>query len=332
MKSGFLRIVCLVSFTWFASSLLWSAERVYMGEKACRECHHLQGHRDQFNPWHRSAHARAFACLSSHDSKAIARLSGIDQAPSSSPICLGCHATASASENWERDEKFFIEDGVQCEFCHGPGSDYMEPEIMADSQAARRAGLKVPTADDCMVCHVEKGSHLAVLEVKKFDVVEAFTEIRHYGRGGQLTETESQVSPQREGPKLVGAFFCARCHDSENKEFVFSKWRLSRHAEAYSVLGTPGARQIARDMKIEGHPQKSPKCLKCHTTGRGDAWTSSFDKAQGVQCESCHGPGSDYWPEAIMLDPVAAQDAGLKEITRETCLKCHGRESHGSSC
>jgi YVTN family beta-propeller protein len=48
---------------------------------------------------------------------------------------------------------------------------------------------------------------------------------------------------------------------------------------------------------------------------------------EGVGCEACHGAGSLYSPEAVMMDEVAAREAGLKPVTRETCLGCHVHES-----
>jgi YVTN family beta-propeller protein len=44
---------------------------------------------------------------------------------------------------------------------------------------------------------------------------------------------------------------------------------------------------------------------------------------EGVGCEACHGAGGNYYPEAIMTDAHAAKAAGLKEVTRQTCLRCH---------
>ncbi|HOJ59757.1 MAG TPA: multiheme c-type cytochrome [bacterium] len=303
-----------------------AAERVYVGEKACRECHHLSGKRDQFNAWYLSKHARAYVSLAMPESLEITRLSGINVNPHESPVCLGCHATASETEEWERDDPFHLEDGIQCEFCHGPGSEYMSEKIMSDREAAMAAGLKMPGEDFCMVCHLDKGSHLAVLKVKKFNYHEALKEIAHPGKGGDLTYPKKEPVKLLDGPKYAGAMACAPCHQSETKGFVYSQWRLSPHAEAYAVLGTPRGFEIAREKGIESHPQESPECLRCHTTGYGEApgyFLESFDPALGVQCESCHGPGSEYMAEAVMLDPVASQQAGLWKVTRETCLRCH---------
>jgi len=60
-------------------------DRVYVGERTCRECHHLQGNRNQFNPWRLSKHARAFTSLFKPEAKQIAELSGIDIEPYTSP-------------------------------------------------------------------------------------------------------------------------------------------------------------------------------------------------------------------------------------------------------
>ena len=89
---------------------------------------------------------------------------------------------------------------------------------------------------------------------------------------------------------------------------------------------------IAREMQIPGNPQDAERCLECHTTGAGELpgrFMESFDVVQGVQCESCHGAGSEYMPEAVMLDPVGVVEAGLQEVGRQTCARCHTPGIHG---
>jgi len=163
-----------------------SQDRVYVGEKVCRSCHHLQGNRNQYNPWRMSKHANAYSSLFNSESIEIAELSGIDIEPFNSPICLGCHTTAYNEEDWERDPSFHFEDGVQCEQCHGPGSDYIDVDIMQDREEAIKSGLKYPQKRDCLVCHKEKNSHVAVLNSKKFVYEEALQIIQHPGKGGDL--------------------------------------------------------------------------------------------------------------------------------------------------
>ncbi|MHC4428969.1 MAG: beta-propeller fold lactonase family protein, partial [Planctomycetota bacterium] len=99
---------------------------------------------------------------------------------------------------------------------------------------------------------------------------------------------------------------------------------------AFAVLATPAAARIAREEGIAGEPQHSAACRKCHTTGGGggSSFLESFSMADGVGCQACHGPGSEYIAEAVMRDRRAARAAGLRPVTRETCLSCHG-SAHG---
>ena len=151
----------ILIFTLFFSSLLLAHEGgekhpVYVGVKVCASCHQGEGMGHQFSKWLASRHAQAYAVLSKPDAKKIAELSGIPQEPQESAMCLGCHATGARAEEWEKDETFFAEDGVQCEKCHGPGSEYMNAAVMSNRQAAEKAGLMMPTTDDCMGCHQVK--------------------------------------------------------------------------------------------------------------------------------------------------------------------------------
>jgi len=110
-------------------------EPVYVGARVCASCHLKEGMGNQYSRWLLSRHARAYAVLAKPEARKIADLSGIPEEPQKSTMCLGCHATGVEAEEWERDETFFVEDGVQCEKCHGPGSEYMELEVMMDSEA-----------------------------------------------------------------------------------------------------------------------------------------------------------------------------------------------------
>ncbi|MBD3275123.1 MAG: hypothetical protein GF372_07420, partial [Candidatus Marinimicrobia bacterium] len=322
-------VIGLFAYSSFAQR---NQDRIYVGEETCRECHHMSGDREQFNPWRLSKHAKAYATLAMPEALEIARLSGVAVDPFESPICLGCHVTASDVEDWERDDTFHMQDGVQCELCHGPGSEYMNAKTMMNPEAAKAAGLRYPQEEDCLVCHKEKGSHVAVLDVKKFVYEEALKQIAHPGMGGPIPEEVDEAIEAVSGPRYVGALACGECHGETSVRHQFSKWRTTKHAQAYAILGTPEAASIARDEGVDGNPQESAQCLSCHVTGAGESaghFTEQFDHAQGVQCESCHGAGSEYMFEATMIDPVAAEQAGLLEVTEETCTTCHTPGIHG---
>jgi hypothetical protein len=48
-----------------------------------------------------------------------------------------------------------------------------------------------------------------------------------------------------------------------------------------------------------------------------------------VQCESCHGPGSEYRKKTVMADQKKAVAAGLvlPEKDEKVCTKCHNKDS-----
>ena len=300
---------------------------VYVGALACAECHEGHGTGEQFSHWLLSSHAKAWASLALPEAKEMARLSGITDVPERSPICLGCHATAAETEEWERVEGFRLEDGVQCEKCHGPGSEYMS--VMGDPEAAMRAGLRRFTKRDCEVCHYVKGSHAAVHNQPKIDVDAAWARLSHpIPEGAPATGTLPTVDAAGalEGaPRLTGTHACGTCHRGPMMGYQYSLWRLSPHARAYATLATPAALEMAKERGIDGPPQTAPACLRCHATGGegGVAALESFSLTEGVGCESCHGAGSEYSPEGIMRDPIGAREAGLLPVTKETCARCH---------
>jgi YVTN family beta-propeller protein len=310
---------------------------IYLGSQACGQCHEGTEMGHQFSKWRLSAHARAYATLALPESREITKLSGITEEPHKAKMCLGCHATAAETEEWERAEGFHIQDGLQCEACHGPGSEYAVQDIMKDRDEAIAHGLKIPQKDACMMCHRVKGSHEAVLKKKPYNLEEAWQTIahpvpKHDKPAEQTTPPAQPLPPTAASPfQFTGVMACAQCHTSPEHGFQFSKWRTSKHAQAFAVLASPRGYEIAREDGVKGDPQKSEQCLKCHTTGRGftaSSFLKGFDLRDGVQCESCHGPGNDYSPEAIMLDKASARAKGLLEVTVKTCLPCH-EKAHG---
>jgi YVTN family beta-propeller protein len=152
---------------------------VYIGARACGACHDGPVSGNQYSIWLTTRHAQAYAALSLPEAIPMARLSGISGDPVTSPICLGCHTTAADNEPWEKDPGFDPRDGVQCEKCHGPGSEYADLEIMRDPVASRRAGLTYPTKEICRKCHYAKGSHVAVHHKPLLDIEEAWKRIAH---------------------------------------------------------------------------------------------------------------------------------------------------------
>ncbi len=304
-------------------------EAVFVGAAACGSCHDGPEMGHQYSKWLLTRHARAYASLSLPEARQIADLSGIPGDAHDSPMCLGCHATASDVEPWRRDAGFRIGDGVQCEMCHGAGSEYMTMETMMDRQAAMMAGLTMPDRQTCMKCHYVKGSHAAVHNRPQIDVEKAWAMIAHPMPEKASSEgamTAPGPAEPASGPKYVGVQACGTCHNSAMMNRQVSHWRMTGHARAWAVLATPKAYQVAKAKGLTGEPQKAPECLRCHSTGHGQTPGRFMEGAlisDGVTCEACHGPGGEYMPEGIMRDRLAAKKAGLLEASAETCKGCH---------
>jgi len=133
--------------------------------------------------------------------------------------------------------------------------------------------------------------------------------------------------------KYVGAAKCKTCHKKELIGDQYGEWQKGKHAKAYEALKSDKAAEIAKEKGLSGPAYESDKCLKCHMTGHGLPATA-FDKkplkaSDGVQCESCHGPGSDYKKKKTMSDHDKAVAAGMWEPGKDEkiCTACHNDES-----
>jgi len=128
----------------------------------------------------------------------------------------------------------------------------------------------------------------------------------------------------------VGAEKCGMCHKKDADGNQLKVWQESKHAKAFEALKTESATKLAG-----GDATKSAACLKCHTTGAGaDASLNDakFNPENGVQCEACHGAGSEYKNMKIMKDRKAAVENGLVVWANEgeiqaMCETCHATKN-----
>jgi hypothetical protein len=67
------------------------------------------------------------------------------------------------------------------------------------------------------------------------------------------------------------------------------------------------------------------KCKMCHKV-QYESWATSAhaERTPPLDCESCHGPGSEYKKLSIMKDPEMAKAAGLVMPEKSFCTgTCH---------
>ncbi len=133
--------------------------------------------------------------------------------------------------------------------------------------------------------------------------------------------------------KYVGVTTCVgACHKGDSKGKQLEIWQDSKHSQAYKTLQTPEADKIAKDKGYTTPAAETPQCLTCHVIGKNidqAELEDTFKKEDGVQCESCHGAGSEYKKLSIMKDLELSKQNGLIVHTEKEafCTNCHNSES-----
>ncbi|MHC4273143.1 MAG: beta-propeller fold lactonase family protein [Planctomycetota bacterium] len=138
----------------------------YVGRQVCRECHRPENPAGACTLKPFPPCGQSYGALEDPEAVHIAALSGVNEPPTRSRICLGCHATAAdAGPRWTA-ETFDITDGVQCEACHTAGSLHVDTHRMRDPDRAQRTLGRLPFVDRsiCVSCHRDRPSHREVLE------------------------------------------------------------------------------------------------------------------------------------------------------------------------
>ena len=171
------------------------------------------------------------------------------------------------------------------------------------------------------------------------------------------------VAIARAENKYVGVKVCASCHNTDSQGKMFDHWLQSRHSKAIQTLAkaTESSPRKFNDLELwvvtmgrgdkYGLPnpaQESEHCLYCHATAlsvKADHIASSFDPKDGIQCESCHGPGSGHVEmhtlinsgKGIPADKVVgalqiAKTAGFLAYEDERAIKAKCSGCHNGTC
>ena len=118
-------------------------------------------------------------------------------------------------------------------------------------------------------------------------------------RESQQKAQESQNSPSH----YLGAELCMRCHVQEADQ-----WKTTSHSVAWKTL-------------VDTKSDSKTECIGCHVVGYqkpgGFAGAGSTPQLSNVQCESCHGMGTEH--DGFSSSP--------HKVTAEACITCH----HGDS-
>ena len=144
---------------------------------------------------------------------------------------------------------FSIKEGVQCEMCHGPGSEYMDAR--RDDESRGRDARRPEDADQGGLPELPRRKGLPPDRARAPDVRPgqglAGNRPSHARRTGNTRNCSRPHRPvaQEPGPAYTGVAVCAECHAGAAWGYQFSKWQASKHADAYASLGTAKAREMA---------------------------------------------------------------------------------------
>ncbi len=103
--------------------------------------------------------------------------------------------------------------------------------------------------------------------------------------------------------KYLGSEVCMRCHAEQAEQ-----WKASPHAKAWQTL-------------VDNHKDTAGECVECHVLGykKPGGFQSGLatPTLANVQCESCHGMGTQHEAFAVQQ----------QKVTEETCTKCHNKDN-----
>ena len=285
------------------------------------------------------------------------------------PNCLGCHSTgstdaASASGgfldilktspwkfptalkagNYDSlklvDPKLAAFTNIQCEMCHGPGSEHQFKK--------NDAGMVIRyTSDQCFQCHDAPKNHIKVAEWKNSLHYTSMNSSRMENMNqGSTTNTNSDCAKchtsngyidvnvkgnqYTSAPyKDVGPVGCVTCHDPHNKTNDFQlrkdkadicidchKMRVSTSSMHEShqgpmLMGTGGREIPGFVYKNSAHSDIAERCVQCHmAAGPTDSTTAAIRyKVGGHSFKVVYDPGTGN-PADVYLNTAG-------------CVTCH---------
>jgi 2',3'-cyclic-nucleotide 2'-phosphodiesterase (5'-nucleotidase family) len=120
-------------------------------------------------------------------------------------------------------------------------------------------------------------------------------------------QTEAAARDMERNPdKYLGSEVCIRCHAEQAEQ-----WKSTPHARAWQTL-------------VDNHKDTANECVECHVLGfkkpGGFQTGTQTPSMANVQCESCHGMGTQH--EAFAATP--------QKVTEAVCTKCHNKDNDPS--
>ena len=121
---------------------------------------------------------------------------------------------------------------------------------------------------------------------------------------------EFKTAKRAEYPRTMG---------SDKESYLGDRACMACHEDAWKVYLNSPHRSAFASIRNKGQSFE-PECLSCHTTGyqfkNGYSDESPFNKLANVQCEACHGYGSEH-----------ARDNKWVAQAKDSCTLCHDQKN-----
>ena len=223
--------------------------------------------------------------------------------------CNGCHTTGLNKETGE-----FVEFGVSCESCHGPGSLHVQNKSMLKTPSCKSCHtsqerrerlekevdiLRSVKPAVCGQCHSR-----GVEKVDKYHTTVQFNFPVEYLPGQELSKNFKPTTPKtdKKGKNWWGNGV------AKNRHQEYADFAKSGHSKSLQNLRTKRSSSCGDELK--------ESCLKCHSADYiladdDEKPTLSMVK-NGITCVVCHNPH---------------KVGNTKKKAADMCVDCHTKET-----
>ncbi len=241
--------------------------------------------------------------------------------------CAGCHSTG-----FDPGKKTFVEMGIGCEACHGPGSNHVEAVPGFEIETIIQAGRLTPAqaAQICGSCHTRGRDkeadyaypfsyqkHIGEANLKlHFEEVQKSNghESKYFWPSGESKYSNQQYLDWKQSEHAKAGVTCATCHSVHQK-----KTSLNAGSNSGDILTSISSKTRLFEDQL---------CKSCHSASQ---YRSAHRIHTFGSCVKCHMPkvaaigeaGDAHSHTFNFISPLDTLKAGGLEKQPNACNNCH---------
>jgi len=236
-------------------------------------------------------------------------------------MCAECHTTQYSKNFNDKLNTFdstWLEVGVGCESCHGPGSLHL-------STVESKLGQANTEKNNAENTSVDFDWHIETLSTQPTQIYQCG--VCHARRNHFNKETGNELLSQSWQPELLSEGLYFPDGQIQDEVFVTGSFMQSKMFEAGVTCS-----HCHKPHSLELIKEGNALCTQCHITETYDNSSHHFhlDNSEGSQCVNCHMPERTY----MVVDPrrdhkffVPRPDLSETLGTPNACNDCHQEKS-----